>query len=125
MKIQGKEELSKAVAEKVMGWSPHNRNTEIYVPAEEVDSPLVVIDFQFISDWKPASDANEAMKVWKKVNVVRVETTNLGRFMAKAITKNVESCYAVADTFQEAVCVVALKSVGIDVDYRDGLKEED
>ena len=60
------EEIDRKIAERVMGWLPHFRNTAFYVKKEEATKVLGKRT-QDVSDWKPSTRIDHAFEVVEKM----------------------------------------------------------
>ena len=54
--------LDRLVAEKIMGWAVHFRNSALYCPAHERDSAMTTCPAT-VSEWRPSRDIGDAWRV--------------------------------------------------------------
>jgi hypothetical protein len=111
------------VAEKVMGWRVHHRNTAWWVKAEEENS-AVSRPIAFVGTWAPSEDIADAWEVVEKMRG-SVHDISVGWHDNKytaVITVVIDTkCgfdqfQASADTAPMAICLAALKAKGVDIE---------
>jgi hypothetical protein len=114
-------ELDALVAEKVMGWKPHFRNTAFYVKAED-EGKVMDHHCMLISEWHPSTDIAAAWRVvehmidhnpfghgWWEM-AYRPHDTNRG---ATVNFVGDPRYVEYASTVPLAICLAALKAVGV------------
>lgn len=106
-------EMDRLVAEKVMGWTPHERNYAFFViigkERELMDSCPVPI-----SEWRPSTDIACALKVIGRMGTMTLRLLPSGTYVASRISDKL-LFHGIDETAPLAICRCALISVGCEV----------
>lgn len=111
--MEPSEALNKLVAEKVMGWAIHFRNTACYCLAAETNKAMTSC-LAHIDDWRPSTNNSQA---WEVLEVIRLQGNDVDIFATpEDVTVAIQHATdiaskryrVVASTFSEAMCKAAL-----------------
>lgn len=112
-KLQVGRALDALVAEKVMGWLPHTRNSAYYATAGAVNSVGEGFATQMqanINDWRPSADIAAAWQLVDKVAMFKF--CDITQYDEVWVIDNVVSDWRVeAETAPLAICLAALRMV--------------
>ena len=107
-------EINRLVAEKVMGWVQGKYAKELYYKKNNGQIHGAV---KFVKDWSPATDIVDALQVaekWRLYEIHKVDNKYICWIYDES--NNEEIFYeAEAPTLPLAICLAALKAVGVEV----------
>lgn len=109
-------EMDRLMAEKVMGWKIHCRNTSLWVVADQEHKILDEVKAA-VDCWRPSRSIVHAFEVIEKMSNIMVAPASFGRWQAcKAQDGDWDCCdwYTIADTAPLAICRAALKYTEVD-----------
>lgn len=120
-----KQEINRLVAEKVMGWEYQDCNgDELLLPADGDASRLQFVKkpnrHAFVKDY--STDIRDAWLVFERFDFFHIErVTGYGEFYKVTLSVAQEDgtyqeIEAIAETAPLAICLAALKSVGVEVE---------
>lgn len=107
------EDLNKLVAEKIMGWAVHFRNTACYCQAEEKNKAMTSCPAH-VDDWRPSANNSQA---WQVLEAIKSHGNDVDIFVTpEDVTVVIQHATdidskryrVVASTFPEAMCKAAL-----------------
>lgn len=107
------EALNKLVAENIMGWAVHFRNTACYCQAAEMNKAMTSCPAH-VDDWRPSTNNSQA---WEVLEVIKTHGNDIDIFVtpedATVIIQHSTDIdgkryRAVSSTFPEALCKAAL-----------------
>ncbi len=110
--------LDKLVAEKVMGWLPHGRNTGLYVPVAMINEAMTGGTHR-IADWRPSTNIVHAFEMQSHIKVNKclcdIYVWALRRILLKANGGELHDIHLLeASPFHR--CLAALKAVDGDAE---------
>jgi len=106
-------ELDMLVAERVMGWKAHPRDTAQYILATDDESSYQPV--ANVAEWNPSQCITDAWVVVQKLARNQYEVgvqTIEGRYTALIAFNGRTSAVASADTAPHAICLAAIQACG-------------
>jgi hypothetical protein len=107
------EALNKLVAEKIMGWAVHFRNTACYCQAAETNKAMTSCP-SHVDEWRPSTNNSQA---WEVLEAIKSRGNDVDIFVTpEDVTVAIQHATdidgkryrVVAPTFSEAMCKAAL-----------------
>lgn len=123
MTMQPGPELDRLVAEKVMGWRVHNRNTAFYVLAGEEDGPMFNLSKHDTCGSLRFAPSTNIAHAWEVVEHIiargqglAIYSDNEGWNVYVQISTMTEHRYAIdkRKSLPHAICLAALQACGVD-----------
>lgn len=111
-------QIDALVAEKVMGWGIHKRNTAFWVKSDRVDE-VEARPIAFIHEWQPSTDISQAWQVVEKLRnniYCQIEFWEDRNYSVNIITESGNSGYKEDKSISMAICLAALQAVGVNLD---------
>lgn len=114
-------ELDFLIADKVMGWAPHKRNT-VHWTLKEKSNDIEYPIFSHTDVWSPTRKIEDAWMVVEKMDEIgwpcQLANNTVGkeRFSAHFwLNKEFKSVTAFSETMPKSICLATLKAVGVEV----------
>lgn len=108
------EELDRIVAEKIMGWLPHSRNTAFFVQANVANKVCNQV-MAVVDEWKPSVNIKDAWIVVEKMVAdgkhVSIDCLRIVEHPVFQFICEVDSQATNAETAPWAICFAALRSL--------------